>query len=91
MKRGIFRYDKETRRNMDRTDLLNAAPTDRAVMAVTELQMRWELNDKKFDDEMISTTARSWSLDENEFGNLSTFLCEFVMDMREDAESYDED
>lgn len=60
-------------------------------MAVTELQMRWELNDKKFDDEMIAKSARSWSLDENEFGTLSTFLCEFVMDMREDAESYDED
>lgn len=76
---------------MDRAELLNAAPTDRAVMAVTELQMRWELNEREFDDEMIAKSARSWSLDENEFGNLSTFLCEFVMEMREDAESYDED
>jgi hypothetical protein len=71
---------------MDRTELMNAPSLDRAALALTDLQMRWERADKTFSDEMIEDTARSWAVADEEIGSLSSFLCEFVMEMREDAE-----
>lgn len=74
----------------DRTDLLNAPTLDRAALALTDLQMRWERADNTFTDEMIEETARSWSIAEEEIGSLSSFLCEFVMEMREDTDAEDD-
>jgi len=91
MKQVFSTYETTQGGNVERSGLLTVGATDRAVMAITELHMRWEENGKKFDDRMIADSALAWSLDDQEYGTLSTFLCEFVMEMREDAESYDED
>ena len=72
---------------MERTELMNAPSLDRAALALTDLQMRWERADKVFTDEMIEDTARSWSIADEEIGSLSSFLCEFVMEMREESEN----
>ena len=71
------------------TELLNAPAVDRAVLAVTDLQVRWERAGREFTDEMIADVARSWSIVDSETGQLETFLCEFVMEMREDADEDD--
>lgn len=66
-------------------ELLNAPAVDRAVLAITDLQVRWERAGQEFTDEMIVDVARSWSIADSETGQLETFLCEFVMEMREDS------
>jgi hypothetical protein len=71
---------------MERTDLLNAPTLDRAALALTDLHMRWERANKEFTDEMIEETARSWAISDEEIGSMSSFLCEFVMEMREESD-----
>ena len=75
----------------NQTDLLNCPPTDRAVLALTHLRMKWETSeDREITDDMIYSTAQAWSLSEDEIGSLSSFLCEFVMAMREEADMSDD-
>jgi len=65
---------------------MNAPPTDRVILAVTALHMEWEAADKNFTESMVEDTAKRWSLSEEEAEDIANFLCEFVMDMRADAE-----
>lgn len=80
-----------------RTDLRNAPSVDRAVLAVTQLHMRWEASGLGVvTDEMISETASSWAVSDTEEHEIATFLAEFVLDMRNEDEDgtsgeYEED
>ena len=64
-------------------DLMNAPPTDRVILAVTNLQMEWEAAEKNFSDVMVENIAKRWSLSESDADDLTAFLCEFIMDLRE--------
>lgn len=75
----------------DRTKLLNCPATDRAVLALTHLRMKWEsAEDQQISDDMIYSTAEAWSVSEDETGSLSSFLCEFLMEMRETDDEPDD-
>ena len=72
---------------MDRTELRSAPPVDRAVLAMTQLHMLWELSGlEAVTDEMIEDSAKSWAIDDDEAHEIATFLAEFMLRVSDEDE-----
>lgn len=72
---------------MDRTELRCAPPVDRAVLAMTQLHMLWELSGlDAVTDAMIEDSAKSWAIDDDEAHEIATFLADFMLKASDDAD-----
>lgn len=72
---------------VDRTELRCAPPVDRAVLAMTQLHMLWELSGlERVTDEMIADSAQSWAIDDDEAHEIATFLAEFMLKVSDEDE-----
>jgi hypothetical protein len=77
---------------MDRTELRCAPPVDRAVLAMTQLHMLWELSGlDAVTDAMIEDSAKSWAIDDDEAHEIATFLAEFMLKASDDDDDDESD
>lgn len=67
---------------MQESNLMYVPDSDRVVLAVTDLHMRWNAADRKFSEQMVADVARNWGVGPDDTDELEVFLCGFVMDIR---------